>query len=125
MVGLTDGVHLMVRIRHEKAGGGTRLDAAAESVRHLGLACALTSVTTAVGFGSLLLAQSEVIQDFGRACAIGVVCVFIAVIMLIPLLSASWIGRNLERGYRDRGTASPHSGWQKLSGLLQLSLIHI
>ena len=119
MVGLTDGVHLMVRIRHEKAGGGTRLAAAAESVRHLGLACALTSVTTAVGFGSLLLAQSEVIQDFGRACAIGVVCVFIAVIMLIPLLSASWIGRNLERGYRDRGTAKSHAGWQKLSGLLQ------
>ena len=119
MVGLTDGVHLMVRIRHEKAGGGTRLAAAAESVRHLGLACALTSVTTAVGFGSLLLAQSEVIQDFGRACAIGVICVFIAVIMLIPLLSASWIGRNLERGYRHHGTSSPHGGWQKLSGLLQ------
>ncbi|MFP6694969.1 MAG: MMPL family transporter, partial [Pirellulales bacterium] len=55
MVGMTDGIHLMVYVRRIRAEGRSPLEAACESIRRVGLACLLTSVTTAIGFCSLLL----------------------------------------------------------------------
>ena len=52
LVGLTDGVHLMVQIRRLRASGLSERDAARAGIRQVGLACALTSLTTAIGFGS-------------------------------------------------------------------------
>lgn len=99
MVGLTDGVHLMVHLRRSRAEGATGREAARSAIRHVGLACALTSLTTAIGFASLLVAHSEFVHGFGRGCAIGVVVTFIAVVTSIPLLSSTWIGNNIHRGH--------------------------
>ena len=98
LVGLTDGVHLMVHIRKLRANGMTSRDAAREGVREVGLACALTSLTTAIGFGSLSLASHEVVREFGFCCVIGVVCTFVSVVMSIPLLCSSPLGRNVHVG---------------------------
>ena len=46
LVGLTDGVHLMVHIRKLRSEGLSTKAAALEGVREVGLACALTSLTT-------------------------------------------------------------------------------
>ena len=99
MVGLTDGVHLMMHIRHCRAAGMDRIAAAADAIRVIGLACGLTSLTTAVGFGSLMLSSAGFIQSFGRACMIGVTISFISVVTVIPLLSATRFGKNLHRGH--------------------------
>ena len=98
LVGLTDGVHLMVHIRKLRAAGHATRDAAREGVREVGLACALTSVTTAIGFGSLGFASHEVVREFGFCCVIGVICTFISVVTTIPLLCSSWLGRNVHKG---------------------------
>ncbi len=60
MVGFTDGVHMMVQIRRHRASGMSATDAARRSIREVGLACWLTSLTTAIGFGSLALAHHEI-----------------------------------------------------------------
>lgn len=99
MVGLTDGVHLMMHIRHCRAAGVDRVAAAADAIRVIGLACGLTSVTTAIGFGSLMLADAAFIQSFGRACMIGVTISFVAVVTVIPLLTATRLGKNIHRGH--------------------------
>jgi hypothetical protein len=96
MVSFTDGVHLMIHLRRKRAEGIEPIEAAASAIRHVGLPCFLTSLTTAIGFGSLMLGSSEYIQDFGLDCAAGVVAGFVAVITVIPLLSSTWLGRNLE-----------------------------
>lgn len=110
MVGFTDGVHLVVHIRqqrlkHGQAGGSangsignSQIQAAASAIEHVGGACLLTSLTTAIGFGSLLMAESEIIQGFGRACAIGVLIAFVAAVLVIPVMSSSWIGRRIHVG---------------------------
>ncbi len=110
MVGFTDGVHLVVHIRqqrlkHGQAGGAangairnSQIQAAASAIEHVGGACLLTSLTTAIGFGSLLMAESEIIQGFGRACAIGVLIAFVAAVLVIPVMSSSWIGRRIHVG---------------------------
>lgn len=98
MVGMTDSVHLLMQIRRARVAGASPAEAAANGVRHVGMACLLTSITTAIGFGSLMLAQSELVQGFGRACAIGVMTTFVAVILIVPLSSMTRLGRNFDRG---------------------------
>lgn len=98
LVGLTDGVHLMVHIRKLRATGMSSIDAAREGVREVGLACALTSLTTAIGFGSLALASHETVREFGMCCVIGVLCTFVSVVTSIPLLCSSPLGRNVHVG---------------------------
>jgi predicted RND superfamily exporter protein len=100
MVGLTDGVHLMVHIRAARAAGKAPQEASRSAIMRVGMACALTSLTTAIGFGSLLVAQSEFVRGFGRGCAIGVVVTFFAVVTTIPLAcSGSWLGNNIHKGH--------------------------
>ncbi|MGZ0164613.1 MAG: efflux RND transporter permease subunit [Planctomycetales bacterium] len=106
MVGFTDGVHLVVHIRQQRLKNADaaasvksrQIQAAASAIEHVGAACLLTSLTTAIGFGSLLLAESEIIQGFGRACAIGVLIAFVAAVLVIPVMSSSWIGRRIHVG---------------------------
>ncbi len=95
MIGFTDGVHLVVRLQQLKAGGANARDAIFDAVLQTGPACLLTSITTAIGFGSLMLSDSEMIAGFGRTAAIGVVVTFFAVILISPLLAASWIGQRM------------------------------
>lgn len=99
MIGFTNGVHLMVDIRRSRAQGAEPLQAAQDSIRHLAVACALTTLTTAIGFGSLTVARAELIRDFGLDCMIGVGLVFIAVLTVIPLMSSTWMGLRVHTGH--------------------------
>lgn len=99
MVGFTDGVHMMVQIRRHRAEGKTSREAARMSIREVGLACWLTSLTTAIGFGSLVMARQEVVREFGYCCVIGVLLTFVSVITIIPLACVSPLGRNVHAGY--------------------------
>ncbi len=99
MVGFTDGVHMMVTIRRNRAAGLSPRDAARGAIREVGLACWLTSLTTAIGFGSLALSHHEIVREFGYCCVIGVLMTFISVITMIPLACASSLGRNVHVGY--------------------------
>lgn len=99
MLGFTDGVHMMVQIRRYRAAGMSAPEAARQSIRDVGLACWLTSLTTAIAFGSLVLAHHEIVREFGYCCVIGVLMTFVAVITIIPLACASPLGRRVHSGY--------------------------
>ena len=92
VIGFTDAVHLVFFIQREQAAGLSKQDAAICAVRHVGLACALTSLTTAIGFGSLALARVDMVQRFGLACAGGAVLSFLAVVTAVPLLAGTRLG---------------------------------
>ena len=98
LVGLTDGVHLMVQIRKLRSAGVEPKKAAKLGIRQVGLACALTSLTTAIGFGSLALANHEFVQEFGYCCAIGVLVTFVSVITTIPLACSTRLGKYVQVG---------------------------
>ena len=83
MIALTDGVHLLVNIRERRAAGDSRREASRWAIEHVGVACFLTSLTTAIGFGSLMLAQSRFVREFGEVCMYGVVIAFTAVITFL------------------------------------------
>jgi predicted RND superfamily exporter protein len=96
VVGFTDAVHLMIDIRRERLLGVAPREASRDALRHLGLACLLCSVTTAVGFGSLAVAQIEIIQRFGVICGLGAVFALVAVLTITPLLSGTRLGLNVQ-----------------------------
>ena len=93
VVGFANAVHLMLAIQQGLAGGMPLQQAAAETVQRVGPACALTSLTTAIGFGSLTLARSTDVSNLGLSCALGTMVTFLGVIVLIPLLAGTFIGR--------------------------------
>ena len=99
MVGFTDGVHMMVQIRRHRAAGLPPKEATRTAIHEVGLACWLTSLTTGIGFGSLMLAHHELVREFGTSCVIGVLATFFAVVMIVPMASASRLGRNVHRGH--------------------------
>lgn len=119
LVALTDGVHLMVEIRRRRAAGLSERDAARAGVCKVGLACALTSLTTAIGFASLSFAHHEVVREFGWSCVLGVLLTFLAVITLIPLACSSWLGRKVHHGH-ERGLIDRHLG--RIGGVVDFVL---
>ena len=85
-------------IRRHRANGVSAVEAARKSIREVGLACWMTSLTTAIGFGSLMTARHEIVREFGYCCVIGVLMTFVSVITIIPLACASRLGRNVHAG---------------------------
>ncbi|MDG1896785.1 MAG: efflux RND transporter permease subunit [Fuerstiella sp.] len=98
LVGLTDGVHLMVQIRKLRAGGLPEKVAARLGIQQVGMACFLTSLTTAIGFGSLTQAESEMVNEFGMCCVFGVTLTFVSVVTIIPFACSTWLGRKIHVG---------------------------
>jgi len=98
LVGLTDAVHLMVEIRNLRAQDIDTRSATRQGVARVGLACALTSLTTAIGFASLSWAHMEVVRDFGWSCVLGVGLTFVSVVTVVPLGCRSPLGRRLHIG---------------------------
>jgi predicted RND superfamily exporter protein len=119
LVGLTDGVHLTVQIRKLRASGLSERLSARTALHEVGYACMLTSLTTAIGFGSLSLADNTWVKDFGWCSVIGVTLTFIAVVAIVPLVCSTRLGRNIHLGHEksliDRNLT-------RLSGLIDLVL---
>lgn len=99
LIGFTDGVHMMVQIRKQRALGMLPKEATKKGLADVGLACVLTLLTTAIGFASLAWAHHEIVREFGWCCVIGIAISFTAVISIIPLLTASRMGQNLHVGH--------------------------
>jgi len=99
LVGLTDGVHLVVQIRKLRASGMTQHEAARSGLQQVGFACMLTSLTTAIGLGSLVLAHNVWVQDFGWCSVIGVTLMFVAVVTIIPLVCSTRLGSKIHVGH--------------------------
>ncbi len=89
VIGSSDGIHLASRYREElEANGGHRERAMGCTMRHMTVACFLTSFTTAAGFGSLVVAQTSVVRDFGVHSAVAVLITWVAVMLVLPVMLA-------------------------------------
>ncbi|MGD9648656.1 MAG: RND family transporter, partial [Pirellulales bacterium] len=99
VIGFADAMHLMMDIRLGLAEGMSPKEASRGAVRHLTIALLLTSGTTAIGFGSLALADVDIIRRFGLACAAGAILSMVAVLSLIPLLTSTWLGEHVRAAH--------------------------
>jgi uncharacterized protein len=80
IVGTSDVIHIMSKYIDELRKGKTRKEAITITIKEIGLATLLTSITTAVGFATLMTSKISPIKDFGMNAAIGVIIAYITVI---------------------------------------------
>jgi predicted RND superfamily exporter protein len=90
IISLCDTVHMIDRFREATVRGEQRRDAVFEMMETVGAACLYTSLTTALGFLSLLLAPHNAVRDFAVTASIGVVIAFLCVTTLLPVLLDIW-----------------------------------
>lgn len=81
IVGTSDVIHIMTKYIDELRKGQTRQKAIIITIREIGLATLLTSITTAIGFCTLLTSRVEPIRDFGLNAAAGVLIAYVTVIL--------------------------------------------
>ncbi len=91
-IGIDDAVHVVHDFRRQK--GRYRLSSSTAT------AVLITSLTTMVGFGSLMVASHRGLQSLGRVLTIGVCCCLLTSIVMLPAL-LSWLTRN--RTFEDGG----------------------
>jgi hypothetical protein len=105
-IGLADSVHMLFHIRADRSIGASPFHAAGAAIREVGFPCALTSLTSAIGFGSLGIADLQVIQRFGICSAVAVVVSFVAILTVVPLLGSSVLGNYIEARGRSAETTN-------------------
>jgi predicted RND superfamily exporter protein len=86
VVGMSDAVHIINKYTEELRNGKPKLEAVKLTFKEVGLATLLTSVTTAVGFITLMMLGIKPIQEFGLYTALGVLIAFIVAITFLPAL---------------------------------------
>lgn len=111
IIGMNDAIHLVSRYVEEFHACGDRLEAARRTLRAMTVACFLTSFTTAVGFGTLIVSRTELLQRFGVTAAIAVMAAYVVTLLFLPAALSyaprptaaaqathdSWLDTTLER----------------------------
>ncbi len=106
-IGIADAVHIISEYQiHLKAGFNNRTSIL-ETVKLLGFPCLFTSITTAVGFGSLIIASMSPIRDMGLSIAFGTMIAFV-VTFTILLVILSFAGVKTERKYEKTKVTKSH-----------------
>ena len=80
IVGTSDVIHIMSKYIDELRKGKSKKEAITITIKEIGLATLLTSLTTAVGFATLMTSRIGPIKDFGLNAAVGVIIAYITVI---------------------------------------------
>lgn len=100
IVGMSDVVHIMSKYLTELRSGIDKRTAMKRTIREVGLATFLTSVTTAVGFLSLYTSSVPPIKTFGLLAALGVFIAFLTVITFTTAALVLFEDKHLARARR-------------------------
>ncbi|MCA9771659.1 MAG: MMPL family transporter, partial [Myxococcales bacterium] len=100
VIGVSDSIHIVARYYEVYARTDDKIAAIKQTIHDMGLACLLTSVTSAVGFASLATSKINTIKEFGVVTAVGLLAAYVVTITLLPLGFFHWARPNLSRRRR-------------------------
>ena len=122
-LGVDYGIHLTSRYR-EEVGHGQDVDGAARAaIGTVGIALALATVTTAIGFLTNILSPVPALKDFGVLAAIGIAISFILTLTFFPAARTLLDRRAEKEGKSSRGRSLPMAGMKASSDRILPSLI--
>jgi len=84
VVGISDTIHLVTRYQQDLSNGLAGELAMRSTLKEIGAAILLTSLTTAIGFASLIVSPLPPIRSFGLYAAAGVLFAFVISMILVP-----------------------------------------
>jgi predicted RND superfamily exporter protein len=85
VVSVSVSIHLINHFRTALAAGLRGAEAIEHTLHHVGTACLLTSLTTALGFFSLLVSPVPAVQQFALFAGTGVLWSFVVAVTGVPL----------------------------------------
>ena len=89
VLAVADSIHLLARIHENSRDVHTHHDSESAVVlafQHVGSACLLTTLTTALGFASLASSSMPILRGFGLYASVGMVLAFLTLALLLPAL---------------------------------------
>jgi predicted RND superfamily exporter protein len=86
VVGMSDVIHLVSKYLDNLRDGLPKNEAIVNAVQEIGMATLLTSLTTAIGFISLIVIPVKPIQSFAIFVSLAVVITFLITILTLPIL---------------------------------------
>ncbi|GAA0875152.1 MMPL family transporter [Wandonia haliotis] len=86
VVAMSDVIHMVSKYIDNLREGIEKIPAIKNTMKEIGMATLLTSVTTAVGFATLFLIGIRPIQVFGIYTALGVLLAFLLTFFVLPVL---------------------------------------
>lgn len=95
--GMSDIIHLQSKYLDGLHKGLNQREAMLLSLKEIGLALWLTSLTTAIGFASLLASSTPAIRQFGVNAAMGVLIAFVVVVIFGSAALAFFNAAQLQR----------------------------
>lgn len=122
-IAVVDSVHIMSEFADRYGEGKDARSVMTEVVEHLYKPMLFTSVTTAVGFASLLLTPIPPVQIFGTFVAFGVLIAFVLTITFIPAYVVRMRPKSLSALARLKGTQ--HREDRQRESLLARALVHL
>ena len=84
VIGVTNGIYVVTRVLDERRKGKEKPKAITDGVYRVALATLLTTATTSIGFGSLLVAKTKILNGFGGITAFAVMLIYVAIIFMMP-----------------------------------------
>ena len=84
VVGMSDVIHILTRYIEELRHGESKMTALKTTFNEVGIATFLTSLTTGIGFLTLMTNNIGPIRDFGLYTAVGVLIAYILAFSLLP-----------------------------------------
>jgi hydrophobe/amphiphile efflux-3 (HAE3) family protein len=85
-LGVDYSIHLLNRFSEED-GSEDKVDAVEKTLKLTGKAVLLSTITTTIGFGSLMVSSMPPVKDFGLGCVMGIIFCFVSSIILVPCLA--------------------------------------
>lgn len=86
VVAMSDVIHLVTKYFDELRLGKSKLESVKVAYKEIGFATLLTSVTTSIGFLTLLTVGMEPVHDFGIYIALGVMMAFFLAYTMLPAM---------------------------------------
>lgn len=89
-IGFTEDTHMISEYHHLVAQGKERSAAVREMLEQAALPMLVTTVTTALGFMTLVLTNITMLIQFGWAAAMGITANFVVTMILMPFMLRVW-----------------------------------
>ena len=93
VIGVCNAVHMLHGYRAARLAGLKGPAASRRMMEELGVPAFLTSLTTAIGFLSLMVARNESLQRLGWQAGAGVMLSYVALVLVLPTLVGWWNDR--------------------------------
>ncbi len=103
-LGIDFSIHVILRYREELKMGKDFGESAFQSIRTVGVALLLATITTVVSFLSNLSSPIGVIKEFGILCAIGISSSFLIMVTFLPACRLIMDNRRLRKKTKQRMT---------------------